>query len=129
MMRLIFNHLLIRILDLASERLMLLAEQHSIVHKWAKANKAEAKDRHMKDTHRIVDNLLRNRDYVRSVLEALEESRPKDLTKEQDRIVNIVRKMFRWSLGEYRSIVEYATEVKFDKGILEELSKNQVESS
>lgn len=121
-MRLIFNHLLVRILNLASERLVLLAYQRNIISEWAKAD-ANDKSRRVNEARRIIDDLLRNRDYVHSVLEALEESRPRALTDEQESMVSVIRKMFRWSLSEYKSIVEYAREVTFDESILEELQK------
>lgn len=127
-MRVIFNHLLIRILNLASERFVLLAEQRKTVRNWVRAD-ATGKGKYRKKTRQIVDDLLSNRDYVHSVLEALEESRPKTLTGEQEIMVSIIRKMFRWSLAEYKSIVEYAREVAFDENTLEELQKDQLEPS
>lgn len=128
-MRLIFNHLLIRILNLASERLVLLSEQRNTVSEWSKAGDATERGRRISEARRIVEDLLRNRDYVHGVLEAVEESRPETMTAEQQAMVSIIRKMFRWSLAEYKSIVEFATEVEFDSGILEELQKDQFEPS
>lgn len=128
-MRLIFNHLLIRILNLASERLVLLAEQRNAVNEWSKAEDITERSRRIGEARRIVEELLRNRDFVHGVLEAVEESRPETMTTEQQAMVAIIRKMFRWSLAEYKSIVEYATEVEFDSKILEELQKDQFEPS
>jgi predicted RNA-binding protein with PIN domain len=127
-MKLIFTHLLIRILNLASERLVLLVDQHNTISEWTKAN-INDKSKYINDARRIIDDLLKNRDYVHSVLEALEESRPKTLTGEQETMVSVIRKMFRWSLSEYKSIIEYAKEVAFDQGILEELQKDTGETA
>ena len=127
-MRLIFNHLLIRILNLASERLVLLTDQRNAVNEWSKTKDATERTRRIGEARRIVENLLRNRDYVHGVLEAVEESRPETITPEQQAMVSIIRKMFRWSLAEYKSIVEYATEIEFDSGILEELQKDTEEA-
>lgn len=127
-MRVVFNHLLLRILDLASERLLLLTEQREIVRKWIGADE-ETRTRYLKKAERLIDDLLRNKDYVHSVLEALEESRPSSLTEEQDHLVEVIRKMFRWTLREYQSVVEYAAEANFDEHLLEELQKDQAMNS
>lgn len=122
-MKMIFNHLLIRILNLASERLLLITVQRSIIVGWM--NNPEDRSKYVRRARGIVDDLLRNQDHVHDVLEALEESKPGSLTSEQDEIVTTIRKSFKWALKEYQAVLEYAQEVKFDPQVLEELHKDQ----
>jgi hypothetical protein len=123
-MRLIFNHLLLRILDLAIERIVLLEQQKDNIYKWTRADSDE-KTKHVKRAEFVIDSLLRNKDYIQGVLQALEESKPTQLSAEQDVMVSSLRKVFRWGLAEYKSIVEYASEKGFDKHVIEGLQRDQ----
>jgi len=119
-MRLVFNHLLMRVLSFASERLKLMVEQRQAIYKWStQSNEQQKHQKHVQDT---IEELLKNNDYVNELLKALEESKP-TLTTEQEKIVGLLRQTFRWALAEYKSNVELAGEVKFDKKILEEFEK------
>jgi oligoendopeptidase F len=119
-MRLVFNHLLMRVLNLASERLRLMVEQKQAINRWsAQLNEQPKHYKHVQDT---VENLLKNNDYVTELLKALEESKPK-LTTEQEKIVALLRQTFRWAMAEYKTNIELAGEVKFDRKILEEFEK------
>jgi len=123
-MKLIFNHLLLRILDLATERLVFLAQQKDNIHKWVKSDPDE-KVKHVKRAELAIDGLLRNKNCIQGVLQALEETKPAKLTVEQDMMVSNVRRVFRWGLGEYKAVLEYAREVGFDTQVIEGLREDQ----
>lgn len=122
-MKMIFNHLLMRILNLASERLLLITEQREVIRSWATIPNERAK--YIRRARGIVDDLIRNQDHVHDVLEALEESKPGNLTDEQDEIVVTIRKSFKWALREYQLVLDYAHEVGLPPDVLEELHKDQ----
>ena len=123
-MRMIFNHLLFRMFGQAVERLQHLQREHEIIERWTKGDKEE-KGRLSKQAEYVISTLLRNKDTIQSILKALEESKPIDLSPEQDGLVEIIRKTFRTGLAEYKSLVKYATEVGFDKEVLEGLKRDQ----
>jgi len=122
-MRLIFNHLLLRILDLAAEKLHLLVQQKDVIRKWSTAGVGD-KSKYVKQAESIIDSLLRNHEQIHNILGALEESKPVGLTKEQENLVSSIRRVFRWGLGEHTSVVEYAVQVGFNKDLIEGLQKN-----
>lgn len=123
-MKLIFNHLLLRLFDLATERLVLLTQQKDNIGQWVKAG-ADDKGKHVRRAELVIENLLRNKDYIQGVLTAVEESKPTPLSAEQDSMVASIRKVFRWGLSEYKSVLEYAGEVGFNTEIVEGLKKDQ----
>lgn len=118
MIKQIFNHLLLRIIHLASERLSLLMEIKSTMQKWVESNK---QDKQVQRTISLVEDLFKNKDLVHGVIEALEESKPKSLIAEQEDLITMARKMFRWSMTEYKALIEYASEIDFNKQVLNDL--------
>lgn len=123
-MKLIFNHLLLRLFDLATERLVFLAQQKDNIRQWTKAG-VDDKGKHIRRAEVVIENLLRNKDLIQGVLSAVEESKPTPLSAEQDSMVADIRRVFRWGLSEYKSVLEYAGEVGFNTEIVEGLKKDQ----
>lgn len=121
-MRFIFNHLLLRIMDLAAEKLRLLVQQKDVIRKWSTAG-ASDKSKYIKQAESTIDSLLCNHEHIHNILGALEESKPVGLTKEQENLISFIRRIFRWSLGEHTSVVEYAVQVGFNKDLIEGLQK------
>lgn len=126
-MRMIFNHLLMRILNLAAKRLVAITQLRKIIHKWAHSR--EDRSRLVKQARNIKDVLVQNQDVVSNVLEALEESKPDNLTDEHNGLVESIQKSFRWALNGYKAMMEYADEVGFPSDVLEELQKEQSSKS
>lgn len=119
-MKQIFNHLLVRIISLASERLFLLSEIKLTIQRWARADKNTLQQR-VQQASLLVEQLFVNKDIVHKIIEALEDSRPIALTAEQEDFITLARKLFRWSMIEYKTIIEYAVEIGFDKQVLDDL--------
>jgi len=110
-----------RVLSFASERLKLMVEQRQALRKWStQPNEQQKHQKYIQDT---IEELLKNNDYVNELLKALEESKP-TLTPEQEKVVGLLRQTFRWAMAEYKSNIELAGEIKFDKKILEEFEKS-----
>jgi len=123
-MRLIFNHLLLRMLDLAAERMSLLTRQKDNIRSWTET-RAEEKSKYTKRAEVAIDDLLKNKDAIQKVLEALESSKPNPLTGEQEVLIVLLRKIFKRGLLEYKQLVEHAVNVDFDKHIIEGLKHDQ----
>jgi len=123
-MRVIFNHLLFRMLGQAVERIQVLQRERELIERWTKGDKEE-KERLSKQAEYGINTLLRSKDVIYTILAALEESKPIEMNPEQDILVGIVRKMFKRGLTEYRILIKYASDVGFDETILEGLKKDQ----
>ena len=123
-MRVIFNHLLFRMLGQAVERIQVLQRERELIERWTKGDKEE-KERLSKQAEYGINTLLRSKDVIYTILAALEESKPIEMNPEQDILIEIVRKTFKRGLIEYQSLIKYAVKVGFDKTILEGLEKNK----
>ena len=123
-MKVIFNHLLFRLLNQAVERIQVLQRERDLIERWAQGNKEE-KERLSNQVVYGVNSLLRSTETTQIILVAIGESRPTITNPEQDILIEIVRKTFKRGLIEYQSLVKYAVKVGFDKTILEGLEKNK----
>jgi len=123
-MKVIFNHLLFRLLNQAVERIQVLQRERDLIERWAQGNKEE-KERLSNQVVYGVNSLLRSTETTQIILVAIGESRPTITNPEQDILIEIVRKTFKRGLIEYQSLIKYAVKVGFDKTILEGLEKNK----
>lgn len=123
-MKMIFNHLLIRMLDLAINRICILQRQCDIVSAWVNASKEE-RGRLSQQSEYVIGNLMRNKDAIQALLIALEEIRPIEISSGHGILVSTIKKTFKSSLGEYKKLMKFAKEVGFDEDIVSRLDKDQ----
>lgn len=125
-LRVIFNHLLIRVLYFGSERLILMSQLLGALAKYA--NQPESRVKTEREIELIAQSVVSLRESIRVVLEAVDEAKPTIFTEEQEKIIQTIKRVFRWSADDYRKAMDKAAEIKLRTHLVEQLRSEELES-
>ncbi len=125
-MRVIFNHLLVRVLHFGSERLVLMSRLLGALSRYARHPDSRLKVE--REIEIIAIDIVNLRETIRTVLAAVDESKPAAYTEEQEKIIQMIKKVFRWSADDYRKAMEIASEIKLRQHLVEQLRNEELET-
>jgi len=124
-MRVIFNHLLVRVLHFGSERLVLMSRLLGALSRYAKSDSRVKVER---EIELIALDIVSLRETIRTVLAAVDESKPIAYTEEQEKVIQMIKKVFRWSADDYLKAMEMANEMKLRQHLVEQLRSEELEA-
>lgn len=122
-MRVIFNHLLARILYLGSRKLVLTSILQGEMNRYLDGSDDQPK--HKGQIESIARKMIEVRHTITDVLEAIEHSKPDAMTAEQDDIVSMIQTIFHKSSNEFEKIRKIIHDRRIDSDVLKQLDNEE----
>lgn len=125
-MKFIFTHLLARVLCLGSERAVLMTRQKDNIAKWVKER--DDRGKHLKNIKVTARDSKYNQDAMEEVLMAVADAQPSQFNLDQQKMIDVLKKIFSWSTEDYKAMMRAAAKANLDDELLELLRNEQLEA-